>query len=165
MYLSGRKNPKTTTMEKRTVLGFDITPRRALWQELQRLCKQLEIQGRHLADKQTEKDRLREAADSLRSRLKRLDAYNTQLLVEKSDCMKDCERLTELNDELKERNHSLTTELSDLREKLAVAEGTNNRICAANAWLTDENARLKDENAELRRAPGKRRTNLKNEQR
>lgn len=135
-------------MEKRTNLfGWDITPRRDLWQEIRRLYKQLEIQECHLADKQKENDKLRQAGDTVRAQLKNLDVRNTQLLAEKADCMKDCERLTELND-------GLTAQLAGLRKQLEEAEEALRRT-------NGDTIRLTRENAKLRRTSCKRRTNTK----
>ena len=130
-------------MEKRTLLGCDITPRRDLWQEIRRLYKQLEIQECHLADKQKENDKLRQAGDTVRAQLKNLDVRNTQLLAEKADCMKDCERLTELNDGLTAQNRSLTAQLSGLHKQLEAAQEANNRLRAENAELAATNAELR----------------------
>lgn len=135
-------------MEKRTNLfGWDITPRRDLRQEIRRLYKQLEIQECHLADKQKENDKLRQAGDTVRAQLKNLDVRNTQLLAEKADCMKDCERLTELND-------GLTAQLAGLRKQLEEAEEALRRT-------NGDTIRLTRENAKLRRTSCKRRTNTK----
>lgn len=142
-------------MEKRTNLfGWDITPRRELWQEIDRLYKQLEIQECHLADKQKENDKLRQAGDTVRAQLKNLDVRNTQLLAEKADCMKDCERLTELNDGLTAQNRSLTAQLSELHKQLEEAQEALRRT-------NGDTIRLTRENAELRRTSCKQRTNTK----
>ena len=93
----------------------------------------------------------------MRAQLKNLDARNTQLLAEKADCMKDCERLTELNDGLTAQNRSLTAQLSELHKQLEEAEEALRRTNGDTIRLT----RLLQE---VRRSSCKRRTNLKNTQ-
>lgn len=47
-------------MEKKTnIFGFDRTPRKALWEEIARLNKQIVIQERHLTEQQRVEDELR----------------------------------------------------------------------------------------------------------
>lgn len=48
-------------MEKKTFLGIDCTPRKALWAEIKRLNKQIEIQERHSIDQQGVIDQLKDA--------------------------------------------------------------------------------------------------------
>lgn len=48
-------------MEKKTFLGIDCTPRKALWAEIKRLNKQIEIQERHSVDQQGVIDQLKDA--------------------------------------------------------------------------------------------------------
>lgn len=55
-------------MDKKKFLGLDITSRKALWDEIKRLGKQIEIQERHLSDGQIELDYLKRAYNKLSNR-------------------------------------------------------------------------------------------------
>lgn len=89
-------------MEKRTNLfGWDITPRRELWQDIRRLYKQLEIQECHLADKQKENDGL--------------TAQNRSLTAQLSELHDGLAEAQEANNRLSAENARLTTENAGLR--------------------------------------------------
>lgn len=55
-------------MEKKTFLGIDCTPRKALWAEIKRLNKQIEIQEQHLSDGQIELNQLKRDHNNLSNR-------------------------------------------------------------------------------------------------
>lgn len=76
-------------MEKKTFLGIDRTPRKALWAEIKRLNKQIEIQERHSVDQQANIDLLKDAF--ARSEASRISAETSVRNFKLKICRKDQE--------------------------------------------------------------------------
>ncbi len=85
-------------MERKTFLGVDITSRKMLWAEIKRLGKQIEIQERHLTDRQVEIDKLTATLCSTESALKDAKQYLVKKDIEISKLLGQLARFDRAKD-------------------------------------------------------------------